>query len=70
MKPITHETGRSLAIHPSTARAVRLMLEAAGRRLASLEQPSGYRATHDGLSLLAEARRFVAEAAKVLDGGV
>lgn len=57
------------AIDPVVATECRRLLAAAMRRLASLEHPSGYRATHEGEILLREALLRIRQAlAQLTDG--
>jgi hypothetical protein len=60
------DPSRSLAA--DRAREARLLLEAAGRCLKSLEHPSGYKATHQGPELVAFAERRIAAALAIVKG--
>ena len=53
-------------ITPSVATRARRLLKAAERRLAELEHPSGYKATHFGALLRREALDRVREALALL----
>jgi hypothetical protein len=56
----------SLAVDPAIARTARCLLEAAGRRLAQLESPSGFAATKYGALLRREALDRMREAIRLL----
>ena len=57
----------TLAVEPSLATRARRLLDAAGRRLAALEHPSGYQATHFGALLRREALDRIREALALLE---
>jgi hypothetical protein len=59
----------SLAVDPTVAMRARRLLMAAQRRLAELEHPNGYKATHFGALLRREALDRIREALALLTAG-